>query len=234
VGVWVGNFDGRGNKNLSGAECAGPLLFDIINSLPELSNKIWFDPPEMLFEEVELCAITGYVGGPACPKKISSIRPTRARAMKICPYHQLIQVDSDGENEVCSYCWETGHHEQSILFYPPGVLQHIRDKGNIVEKLPPHKLNCPVNGGKQAIEILYPKNGMRVKQSRDFNGELQDLIFQAAHSHPDQLLYWYLDDEFLGITKEKHKLNTMTSSGRHILTVVDSHGNKTSCRFEAL
>jgi len=233
VGVWIGNFDAAGNKNLSGAQSAGPLLFDVINSLPTLSDQGWFEVPEMDFEEVDLCGTTGYLAGEACQNKISSFRPRNSKVLKICPYHVLVQVDVLEEYEVCSYCWEEGHHAKSILYYPPGVLQHIRNKGNIVEKLPQHKLSCSKKGGHRAIEILYPKPGMKIQLTRDFDGKVQEMVFRAAHSHPGQKLFWYLDDAYLGSSVGRHKMSSAADNGTHRLTVIDQMGNKTVCTFES-
>ena len=33
IGVWAGNFDGHGEKGLSGSEFAAPLLFDLFRAL---------------------------------------------------------------------------------------------------------------------------------------------------------------------------------------------------------
>lgn len=42
VGVWVGNADGSGAPDLTGARCAGPILFEIFHLLP---NSGWFPEP---------------------------------------------------------------------------------------------------------------------------------------------------------------------------------------------
>ena len=42
VGVWVGNTDGSGAPDLTGARCAGPILFEIFHLLP---NSGWFPEP---------------------------------------------------------------------------------------------------------------------------------------------------------------------------------------------
>ena len=39
VGVWVGNADGAGVPGLSGATCAGPVMFDIFNFLPSGTDR---------------------------------------------------------------------------------------------------------------------------------------------------------------------------------------------------
>ncbi len=46
IGVWMGNFDGKGSPELSGANMAVPLLFDLFNSIDNNSKKEWFSKPD--------------------------------------------------------------------------------------------------------------------------------------------------------------------------------------------
>ena len=42
IGVWVGNADGEGRPGITGVEAAAPILFDVLNLLP---NASWFETP---------------------------------------------------------------------------------------------------------------------------------------------------------------------------------------------
>ena len=42
IGVWVGNFNGRGVASLVGSEVAAPILFALFNAL---GSDRWFAPP---------------------------------------------------------------------------------------------------------------------------------------------------------------------------------------------
>ena len=62
LGVWVGNFDGRANPAFVGRTAAGPLLFQIIDSLraawPE--RTVPHQPlPGANLKRVEFCALSG-------------------------------------------------------------------------------------------------------------------------------------------------------------------------------
>ena len=57
VGVWVGNASGEGKSGLVGARTAGPVMFDIFETLPK-SN--WFAAPMNEFVEAEICHKSGY------------------------------------------------------------------------------------------------------------------------------------------------------------------------------
>ncbi len=234
VGVWIGNFTGEGNKNLSGARSAGPLLFQILNSLSPLSESNWFEKPEFDMETVDLCAATGFVAGEFCEDKIQSIRPSVSSNMRICPFHKHIFIDSISSMEVCSYCWSENRKSRTILVYPPGVIQYMRNKGNLSEKLPVHNIHCPVMGGKEEVEILYPLQGMKLQVVRDFDGKLQEIVMRAAHSHKEIALYWYLDENFLTLTKREHVVSALVTAGVHNLYVIDERGNKSSVHFSVV
>ncbi len=46
IGVWAGNAEGQGVPGLTGARTAGPVMFDILNLLPDSGR--WFPEPEAL------------------------------------------------------------------------------------------------------------------------------------------------------------------------------------------
>lgn len=71
VGVWVGNFDGKPMRNVSGVSGAGPLFRDIMLLLQEresLANSN-FSMPEGLIE-VYVCPHSGMLAVSSCPARI--------------------------------------------------------------------------------------------------------------------------------------------------------------------
>lgn len=86
IGVWAGNADGHGVPGLTGARAAGPVLFDILNLLPEA--KLWFpEYPEGEGVYVEVCPDSGFPAGLECPDAESLFLPKAAREADTCPYH---------------------------------------------------------------------------------------------------------------------------------------------------
>jgi penicillin-binding protein 1C len=69
VGVWVGNFDGRPMRNVSGVTGAAPLWNRIMLHLHEGRDPEPFVPPAGLIRE-PICATTGGIAGPACPATV--------------------------------------------------------------------------------------------------------------------------------------------------------------------
>jgi len=69
---------------------------------------------------------------------------------------------------------------------------------------------------------------------KDFDGRANQLILKIAHSKPETLVFWYLDNRFLGSTKDIHELAIMSKQGKHLLTVVDELGNEAKRWIEIL
>lgn len=75
IAVWIGNFNGEGNNNLSGALSAAPLLFDIINYLPKEKDNHWFKRTDRYMVHVEVCRGTCFVAGPDCIETVAALSP---------------------------------------------------------------------------------------------------------------------------------------------------------------
>lgn len=234
IAVWTGNFDGQGNANLSGAACAGPLLFDIFNTLPKNPEQDWFPKPSDDLQEITLCPQTGFPAGPDCPDKVWVEAPRLMRPMPVCPYHKRLFVSHDETEQVCSLCWhEDDYHQTTRLIFPPDVSQYLRLHRRIVESLPPHRQDCPALAGGNPLQIIYPQDNTALWIPRDFDGQLQKVHVRVAHQQRDCRIYWYLNDSYQGVSKERHELALELSKGWHELKVVDETGNSSRVRFYA-
>jgi penicillin-binding protein 1C len=76
------------------------------------------------------------------------------------------------------------------------------------------------------MEFIYPNQQSTVFLPKDFDGNTNDLVLKVAHSKPELELYWYIDNQFVGSTKDIHDLALLPSVGDHLITVVDALGNE--------
>ena len=84
IGVWAGNAQGQGVPGLTGARTAGPVMFEILNLLPQEAD--WFQEPDGgLWADV--CAQSGMLAGPECPEKEDLLIPAAGLDSEPCPYH---------------------------------------------------------------------------------------------------------------------------------------------------
>ncbi|MEO9967449.1 MAG: penicillin-binding protein 1C [Reichenbachiella sp.] len=230
--VWVGNFDGSSNKALSGMRSAGPLMFNILNSLPTNPKKKWFDTG--YGTTVKICSETGFYATSNCPNPEMATAPRQMKPLKTCPYHKTIFTDKNDKYAVCSHCWTRHHIESKVLIYPPDVGHYLRNKGTLLPNIPQHNPNCPTAQEHNILQIIYPLARANVFIPKDFDGGYQPLVGKVASRFPKRELFWYLDEAYLGSTIGKPTFPLGLTSGRHKLTVVDAEGNRDQVDFSVI
>ena len=63
-------------------------------------------------------------------------------------------------------------------------------------------------------------------RSENYSEWYNDLILKVAHSKPETLVFWYLNESYLGSTKDIHEFAMKPKRGKHIVTIVDEFGNE--------
>ena len=86
VGVWCGNADGHGVAGMTGAQTAGPVLFDLLNLLPPTAD--WFEEPLEGGVWLDVCKESGMLRSQECPDYERVLLPAQAQESEVCPYHQ--------------------------------------------------------------------------------------------------------------------------------------------------
>jgi len=62
----------------------------------------------------------------------------------------------------------------------------------------------------------------------------QKIICQAAYRLSSGLLYWHLDEEYLGATADNHQMELYAGIGTHRLTIVDGLGETVTVQFDVV
>ena len=84
------------------------------------------------------------------------------------------------------------------------------------------------------MELISPENAEQILIPMELDGALGKLAVEVAHRNVNAIIYWNLDDEFLGTTEGIHQKELSPSSGNHVLTLVDSEGNTLVKEFEVV
>ncbi|MDO1501989.1 penicillin-binding protein 1C [Winogradskyella maritima] len=225
VGVWVGNADGEGRPGLVGVETSAPILFNIFDVLP---NSPWFSQPYDEMQKVALCAKSGHRASSVCDDVQNGWIQKAGLKTKACPYHQLVHVDASEQFRVNSSCDDISNIKQKSLFLlPPLQAHYYAPKHPFYKDLPPLKSNC-IDLEAPAMEFVYPTRNSKLFLPKDFNGKTNDVVLKVAHSKQEAHLFWYVDDTYIGTTKDIHDMAIQPSLGPHHITVVDSLGNEIS------
>nr|WP_282041927.1 penicillin-binding protein 1C [Winogradskyella flava] len=223
VGVWVGNADGEGRPGLVGVQTAAPILFDVFDALPKSD---WFAQPYDEMLEVNICKKSGFRASPICDDK--ELRYIQASGQKTapCPFHQLVHLDTSERFQVNSSCEAVSNINNKPWFVlPPLQAHYFKNKNPFYKELPPYRTDCLEASG-ISMEFIYPNQQSTIFLPKDFDGNTNDLILKVAHSKPELELYWYIDNQFIGSTKDIHDLAVLPKEGHHIITIVDELGNE--------
>jgi penicillin-binding protein 1C len=230
VGVWVGNADGEGRPNLTGTESAAPLLFSIFDFLP---TGDWFQEPKLEQITVPICSVSGYKASTHCPKTDTILLPRASKNLKLCNFHQHVNLDRSLQFTVNSSCYNIFQMVDSAWFVlPPVQAYYYQRKHSHYHPLPPIHPNCLQNENVSVMDLVYPKNGSKIFIPRGLDGKFSELIIELAHVKPDAIVYWHMDGTFLGKTQGKHQFAILPETGKHFLSLVDDKGNVSESRFE--
>lgn len=103
VGVWVGNFDGKPMRRVSGVTGAAPLLRDAALAMEKRYGARAFPVPAGI-QEAEICPTTGRLAGPACPGAVREVfRRGRAPSEDCAAHHHEISGPARNERPRVSF-----------------------------------------------------------------------------------------------------------------------------------
>ncbi|HEX3019281.1 MAG TPA: penicillin-binding protein 1C [Chitinispirillaceae bacterium] len=232
IGVWVGNFTGESNTFLGGAVSAAPVMFTLFRQLTDLSRPVWFQCPEYDLKRITVCSASGYLPGPYCPQTTEVLQPSKAWKTEQCPWHRKIVIDKKSGKEVCSRCWSGIDRKDTVLLiYPAAAVEIMRSKGLSTDIMPAHLSVCnAVQVKENNLSIEYPVNGITIFIPRDLDGEYQQVVCKAS-GETNSIIYWYLDGDFIGETKDIHNKAITCNSGKHVLSIFNNDGGESRVSF---
>lgn len=230
VGVWVGNATGEGRAGMTGVGFAAPVMFDVFSLLDDSG---WFSPPYGEMEQVRVCKKSGYVASTICEDVSVEYLPESANLTSSCPFCQWVHLSKDGRWQLNSSCVSISEIETTPWFVLPAAQEYYyKYRHADYRQLPPFREDC--EGSKiDQIDLIYPEHNMMVVIPRGFDGSLEKVVCEAVSRRTDAVLYWHLDQQFVGETGNGiHQIALAPSLGEHILSVVDDLGNRKTISFE--
>ena len=187
-------------------------------------------------ELIKVCRHSGHRASKICPEIDTTWVPQKGLRIEPCPYHENVFLDQSGTYQVSSECESPLNMQQAaFLVLPPNMETYYRQAHPDFVPLPAFRSDCLAHQPPQKqMAIIYPRNGTKIYLPRELDGALSSVVFEAAHRDPATLIYWHLDDNYLGDTKELHEMGLQPEAGWHTLSLVDENGQSISCRFEIL
>ncbi|MCK9399443.1 MAG: penicillin-binding protein 1C [Bacteroidales bacterium] len=232
VGVWVGNAGGEGRPGLTGVSAAAPLMFEVFRVLPAPGH--WFPEPFDELEKTEVCRQSGYRPSVYCPERDSVTICLEGLKSMPCPYHRLLQLDETGQYRVNADCYPSEKIVPTPWFIlPPALGAYYRLRDPFYRPVPPLLSGCS-DDRQKLMQFIYPAGDKKILIPHEQNGRLGEVIFEAAHQIPSTIIYWHLDDEYLGFTRDIHKMSLQPPQGKHNITLVDENGNRLVTEIEVV
>jgi penicillin-binding protein 1C len=228
VAVWIGNFDGSGNRAFTGRQAAGPLLFEIFQSLSH--GQPWqastnLKPGLLNVEKVAMCADSGDLPGRYCPRTSESWFIPGVSPIRVSTVHRAVPVDKQSGLRACRPI--PGRTELRVFEYWPSDLQRIFRQAGVSLKTPPNFApDCDLDtqslaGAPPAIQSPVAHIEYRLRSE---TLDTDKIPFSAVADGDVRQLFWFVDNRYVGTSKAGETFFWSPASGDFTVRVVDDHG----------
>lgn len=227
IGVWVGNFDGEGVPELTGADAATPLLFEIFNSLEYNSANVWFDRPKSVDFRL-VCAETGLPPSDYCTNQIIDYCIPTVSTNRKCEHLKTVFVSAAEDFSYCTSCLpDNGYKRMEFPNLSPELINFYESEHRGYAKIPPHNPSCSRIFTERAPQITSPVNGKTYLLER---GEDQKLMFACTADNEVKLVYWYINDRFVQSAAPGAPVFIAPPEGEVKISCSDDKGRNANCR----
>lgn len=208
VGVWLGNFDSSSNKNLVGASVAVPLWLKLSNYLLSsgIAKELKKPTGALKIRKVEICAATGDLPSRYCPKTKKTWIIDGVSPLKVEEVFRKVKIDKKTNLRLCDYeiADKSTYREELFEFWSLDILNLYKKAGVVTKQAPAYKTTCvEYEDEKSDLKIILPNAKTRV--ALDLKSGFAKVLFKGR-ARDSQKFYWFLNDKFIGETKEEEVL----------------------------
>jgi penicillin-binding protein 1C len=221
VGIWTGNFDGKGVPELTGADIATPLLLQIFNAIDKNTSTDWIKKPKELQYRL-VCSESGDVPQDFCGSKVIDEYIPGVSHYKLCQHLKKIWVSADSSISYCSFCLpQADYIEKYYPNYAPELLAYYESNHIPYPKIPPHNPACKRVWQDEALKIVKPTDGITYYVDMKNKQELE-LLCQA--SGDVETVSWFVNGQFAGSTIKTQPIFITPQPGELKITCTDDKG----------
>ncbi len=228
IGVWMGNFDGKGSPYLSGSEMAVPLLFNLFNSIDYQSSANWFKKPFGILTR-DVCKNSGLIPSDNCTDIISDYYIEDVSSNKKCNHIKEIYVSLDESVSYCINCLpEKGYKKKKYQYYKPELALWYKKTGVSFNSPPKHNSKCKVVRGKNGLKIISPSAEFEYHLEKNGN---QEIALLATSNTDVKEIFWYVNKKYFGKTELGEKLFFKPQDGINNILCTDDKGGESSLKI---
>lgn len=223
VGVWVGNFSGKGAEGIVGAEAAAPIMFDILRALGSRTLEI----PEAsdYLTPVKVCADTGYPATEYCLQTSTILAVKDHVPSRPDPYHQPFFVEARTGARACP--WKTYGADELVTrvytVFPPNAVAFM---GTNVAPPPAMAPDCAVGASTARLRLVTPTDGASYLLTTGVRHSGR-VPLQAWSDRPDRAIYWFVNGRYLTSTASGQVYYLEPAPGALKIVATDAAGNTT-------
>lgn len=230
IGVWVGNFSGKGVPELTGAQMASPLLFNLFNTLEKKPNKNWLKAPEDLQFRL-VCPESGLPPSQQCEHTVMDYFIPGVSSNMTCKHLQKIYVSENDSFSYCMNCLPTaGYKEKWFPNHPIEMLAYFEEHHINYTKIPKHNPQCTAFNNFNPPQIATPSNGNTYYIIKE---EPEALVLSVNVASDVKKVYWYINNQFLKEADKTEKVMYLpTQSGHYKISCSDDKARNSDIEIE--
>jgi penicillin-binding protein 1C len=228
IGVWVGNFSGEGVPDLSGADKATPLLFQLFNAIDYNSEKEWFKIPDDIRLRY-VCSQTGLVPGNLCNDLIIDYYIPGVSSTIECEHLKKVFISPDSTISYCTACLpEFGY---VVAYYPnlsPEIINYFELNTIHYQKIPIHNPNCDrlIRGAKPQITSPLDNNEYYVNTL-----DSMEIMLSCNAANDVAKIFWYVNNKFYREVRPSDKIFFHPIEGKNDITCTDDKGRNSGVQI---
>ncbi len=224
IAVWLGNFDGYGTPELTGAHIATPLLFQIFNAIDINQERKWFAPPKTLDFRI-VCSESGLPPSEFCSNTTIDYFIPGVSPYQKCEHLKEVYVN---EKETMSYCRSClpskGYKVKYYPNYLPELVNFFEEEKRPYDKIPEHNPACKRIFNTAAPTITSLGDGMEYIL---ISGEKQQLMLKCNADNTVKKVWWYIDNRLIQQAKVTERVFFAPTAGNHKISCTDDKGRNT-------
>ena len=231
IGVWVGNFSGVGVAELSGANTATPLLFQLFNALDYNSTDGWFQAPASTTSRLAqrlVCPETGDTPGDSCLNPVTDYQIMGVSRHRPCRHRKAVFTNPAGTLTYCLHCRpDAGWVRRAYPNLVPELVAFYQSRHIPFEPVPPHNPACERISGMTGPLITSLNEGSEYFINPRQPAELE-LGCQAANDV--QTVFWYLNDKLYRRARPTESVFFRPRPGSLKISCADDRGRHSDLR----
>jgi penicillin-binding protein 1C len=228
IGVWIGNFDGKGVAGLNGAGTATPLLFQLFKSIDKKCAEEWLRAPQDIGFRL-ICRETGKIPNDYCESQVMDYYIPGISSNERCQHLNSVFLSADEKFCFCTTCLPLNGYKLKTYPNISAELSAYYESHHMpYEKLPPHNPSCTrmFEGKAPVITSLTDRLTYLITDKDE-----QKLQLDCNVSNDVGKIFWYINDQFYSSASPGEKLFFKPNGKELKISCTDDKGRNTDIKI---